>query len=218
MALVANAILVILSLILGARLVKQYQRRPRSHTRWYAVGLLLTAVAAFPELYNQAMGSLPTVLWWVYWSTGSALVGFLAVGTAYLISPRVGQIMLAVVGVLALWVIVATLLTAGPSPEVVAHESMAKAPNATIKLPFLIQNILGSLVILGGTLFSFIRTRAIYNVWIALGTLVFASGGAAAGLVDFPGAFYFTQSVGMILLYMGVTGAGAHRPAATVAG
>jgi hypothetical protein len=218
MALVANAILVVLSLILGIRLIRQYQRRPRSHTGWYAVGLLLTAVAAFPELYNQFTGTLPTVLWWVYWSTGSTLVGFMAVGTAYLISPRVGQVALAVVGILGVWVIAATILTAGPTPELFSHESMAKAPNATIKLPFLIQNILGSLVILGGTLFSFVRTRAIYNVWIALGTLVFASGGAAAGLVDFPGAFYFTQSVGMILLYVGVTGAGAYRPSVTATG
>jgi hypothetical protein len=219
MSLVANLLLVFLSLLLGLRLLKRYADRPRPHTLWYAVGLLLTAVAATPELYVQAMGALPTPLWWIYWATASSLVGFLAVGTAYLLGPRVGQVALAVTYALVLWLVAAVLLTAGPAPSPISHDMLSKAPTVAVKLPFLIQNIAGSLLILGGAVWSFIRTRAVYNVWIALGTIIFASGGAAAGFLSFPGAFYVAQAVGIVVLYAGVSQSVAPRPAkATVAG
>ncbi|HLN60716.1 MAG TPA: hypothetical protein VK464_04120 [Symbiobacteriaceae bacterium] len=212
MSLVANSLLVILSLALGLRLLKRYKDRPRPHTLWYAVGLLLTAVAALPELYLQAAGSLVTPLWWLYWMTASSLVGFLAVGTAYLLAPRVGQVTLGLVYALVLWLVAVTIMTAGPAPVGVTHETLNHAPTVAVKIPFLIQNIAGSMLILIGAAYSYIRTRALYNVWIALGTIVFASGGASAGLLDFPGVFYFTQTAGIILLYLGVSQSVAPRP------
>lgn len=218
MALIANALLVILSVSLGVRILRQHLERPRAHKLYYSIGLLLTGLAAFPELYHKLSGGLPTGLWWLYWASASTLVGFLGVGTAYLLSERFGKIMLGVVALLATWVVVATLLTAGPTPAVLTVESMAKAPTAAIKLPFVIQNILASLVIFGGAILSYVRTRGVYNIYIALGTLVFASGGAAAGLLAFPGAFYFTQTAGMILLYAGVALSGAQRPAQRLSG
>lgn len=204
MALVANITLVALSLILGIRLLRQYATRPRPHSLWYSVGLLLTAVAAFPELYYELTGQVPPLLWWLYWSTASSLVGLLAVGTAYLFSLRFGQATLAVVALLSLWVAAATLLTSGPGPAAIGAGMFHKAPTAAIKLPFLLQNIGGSLVIFGGALLSFIRTRGLYAVLIALGTLVFASGGGAAGNTEYGFIFAFSQTIGVLLLYSGV--------------
>lgn len=204
MALVANMVLVGLSLFLGIRLLRQYATRPRAHTRWYAVGLLLTAVAAFPELYYELTGQVPTALWWLYWSAASSLVGFLAVGTAYLFSPRFGQVTLAAAALLSLWVATATVLTAGAGPATLSESIFHKAPTAAIKLPFLLQNIGGSLVIFAGALLSFIRTRGLYALLIALGTLVFASGGWAAGNTQAGFIFAVTQTAGITLLYAGV--------------
>jgi hypothetical protein len=215
MALAANLLLVLLSLVMGLRLIRQYSVRRRSHTLWYAVGLLLLAAAAFPEVYYRITDQLPTPLWWLYWMTASATVGFLGVGTGYLVSPLFGRITLAITLVLTAAVAVATVVTGGPAPEVVTDAALTRAPSAAIKLPFVLQNAIGSLVIFGGAIWSYLRTRGLYALWIALGTLVFAGGGAAAGLLKFPGAFYFTQSAGILLLYAGVTQSGGSRKSHT---
>lgn len=217
-ALVANSLLVALSLAMGVRLLRQNAARPRAHTLWYAVGLLLTAVAAAPELCIKLADGLVTPLWWLYWVAASSLVGFLAVGTAYLIGPRWGKVSLVVVCLLTAWLAVMTVATAGPAPALVTEVTLSKAPNGMIKLPFLLQNIAGALLILGGALWSFYKTRGVSNLFIALGTMVFSAGGAAAGILKFPGVFYLTQTAGIILLYAGVTQAGARRPNRTVAG
>ncbi|HEY8346963.1 MAG TPA: hypothetical protein VIL07_06770 [Symbiobacteriaceae bacterium] len=205
MAAVASLVVVLLSLILGWRLLSRYRQRPRPHTLWYGVGLIMTALAGLPEFWAQAFGTVPQVLWWIYWVTASALVGFLAVGTSYLLSQRFGGIALATVVALTVWLTVATLLTAGPAPAAELETAFRSAPSPEIKLPFLLMNILGSLIIFGGALYSLIRTRLLYNLWILLGTLSFSAGGAAAGLLEFPGVFAFTQMLGIILLYLGVS-------------
>lgn len=205
MTTIANAVLVGLSLILGIRLLRQYAVRPRPHSLWYAVGLLLVALAAIPELYFSLTDQVPTLLWWLYWSTASALVGFLSVGSAYLLSPRLGKVALGVIVALTAWVVAATLLTGGTGPAVMSAEVFRKAPTAAIKLPFLLQNIGGSMVILVGAFISFIRTRGLFAILIALGTFVFAGGGAAAGLLQYSQIFAFTQTFGIILLYAGVS-------------
>lgn len=202
MVMVANVTLIVLSLILGIKLLRTYSTRPRPHTLWYAVGLLITAVAAFPELYYELTGAVPTALWWVYWSTASSLVGFLSVGTAYLISPRLGRIALTVVLATTAWVAVATILYAGAGP---GPEMFRQAPNGYVKLPFLLQNIGGSLLILVGALISFIKTRGLFAILIAAGTFVFAAGGGASGLMQYAQIFAFTQTAGILLLYAGVS-------------
>lgn len=205
MALVANLLLVVLSLVLGLRLIGQYRTRPRPHTLWYAVGLLLAAVAAFPEVYLKLTGGIATPLWWLYWPTASGVVGFLAVGTAYLLSPRAGQITLVGAVLLTLLILVFTITTAGPAPTVITDATFAKAPTRAVKIPFVIQSSVGALVILGGAVWSYIKTRGMYAVWITLGTLVFSAGGASSGLLTIPGIFYFTQAAGILLLYLGVS-------------
>ncbi|MEW8978073.1 MAG: hypothetical protein AB2385_06675 [Symbiobacterium sp.] len=205
MVTIANTVLVVLSLLLGGRLLFHYARRPRPHSLWYGVGLILIACAAFPELYFELTGQIPTALWWLYWSTASGCVAYLSVGSAYLLHQRFGQVSLAVMVALTVWVAAATLLTGGTGPAVVATEAFRSAPTAAIKLPFLLQNIGGSLIILAGALISFVRTRAAFTLLIALGTFVFASGGAAAGLMEFSQIFAFTQTAGILLLYAGVS-------------
>lgn len=205
MALVANTILIVLSLILGVRLLRKYGSHPVPHTLWYAVGLLLTAAAALPEFFYEMTGQVPTVLWWLYWAAASSLVGFLSVGTAHLLSPRFGKVTLAAVALLTGWVIIATVLTAGAGPAVVGAEMFRKAPTAVIKLPFLLQNIGGSMVILVGAVISFVKTHKPFGLLIALGTMVFAAGGSAAGLMKYSQIFAFTQTAGIVLLYAGVS-------------
>lgn len=205
MSLFANGLLVFLSIVMGLRLLRQYQSRPRSHSLWYAVGLLLTAVAAGAEVWAQAAGALPTVLWWLYWVSASSLVGFLAVGTAYLLGPRIGQAALTVALLLTVWLAASVVAAAGAGPSMIGEATLTRAPNAVVKLPFLLQNILGALLILVGALWSYVRTRAAYNLLIAAGTMVFSSGGAVAGFLHIPAFFYFTQAVGIVLLYLGVS-------------
>lgn len=211
---VANSVLVVLSLLLGGRLLAHYGRRKRPHSLWYGVGLILIALAALPELVYELTGQVPAVLWWLYWSTASGCVAFLSVGSAYLLSQRFGQIVLALAAATAVWVIAATLLTAGTGPEVVASEAFRSAPTAAIKLPFLLQNIGGSLIILVTAILSFVRTRAAFALLIAAGVFVFAVGGGSAGLLAFSQIFAFTQTAGIVLLYAGVSLSLRPRPGA----
>lgn len=202
---IASLVVVLLSLILGIRLLVRNRKRPRPHTLWYAVGLIVTALAGLPEFWYHAFNSVPQVLWWDYWVTASALVGFLAVGTSFLLSRRFGVASLVTVLGLTVWLAVATVLTAGPAPTSGLETAFRSAPTAAIKLPFLLMNIAGALVIFAGAIYSLIRTRMLYNLWIALGTLSFSAGGALAGLLQFPGVFAFTQIAGIVLLYLGVS-------------
>jgi len=205
MVTVANATLVGLSLFLGGRLLLHYHNRPRPHTLWYGVGLVLIALAALPELYFELTGQIPALFWWLYWSTASGCVGFLSVGSAYLLSERFGKVTLAVMAALTVWVVAATLLTGGTGPAVVGTEAFRSAPTGAIKLPFLLQNIGGSLLILAGAAISLARTRAVFALLIALGTFVFAGGGAVSGLLQYSQLFAFTQTLGILLLYAGVS-------------
>lgn len=211
MALLANALLVILALFMGVRLTAQYRRRPRPHTLWYAIGLLLTAVAAAPELWHSFTTAIPLPLWWLYWMTAATLVGALGAGSAYLISAKFGKVAAGVVVVLTVWIVVATVLTVQPAPLEAGHAIFLKAPTTQVKLPFVIQNILGALTIFGVAIWSFIKTRGMYNVWIALGTLLFSSGGTLASRGYPAVAFYAAQAVGIVVLYFGVTAAGSSR-------
>ncbi|MDF2630037.1 MAG: hypothetical protein K0R39_3868 [Symbiobacteriaceae bacterium] len=214
--LVASILLILLSLVMGVRLLRQYSARPRPHTLWYAVGLLLTALAAFPEFYIRLTNGLVTPLWWLYWVAASALVGYLAVGTAYLISPTAGKVTLTAISLLTLWLAIATVMTAGPAPDTTTVETLSRAPNGTIKLPFALQSSIGGMLILFGALWSYYKTRYVSNLYIALGALFFSAGGALAGLVAFPGVFALTQSAGIIALYVGVTQSGGqHRSSST---
>lgn len=214
---ISSLVVVLLSLVLGIRLLDRNRKRPRPHTLWYAVGLIMTAAAGLPEFWYHAFKSIPTALWWVYWVAASALVGFLAVGTSYLISRRFGVGALVAVLGLTAWLTVATVLTAGPAPTTGLETAFRSAPTAQIKLPFLLMNIAGATVIFAGAIYSLIRTRMLYNLWIALGTLSFSAGGALAGLMNFPGVFAITQILGICLLYLGVSQSIRPRPKSSAA-
>jgi len=215
-ALVASILLIVLSLAMGVRLLRQYSARPRPHTLWYAIGLLLTALAAFPEFYIRLTDGLVTPLWWLYWVAASALVGYLGVGTAYLISPTWGKYTLIGVSLLTAWLAVATVMTAGPAPAAITVETLSKAPTGAIKLPFALMSSISGMLILFGALWSYYKTRYVSNLYIALGALFFSAGGALSGLLSFPGVFALTQAAGIIALYVGVTGSGGQRrPAST---
>lgn len=211
---VANSVLIVLSLLLGGRLLMHYRTKPRPHSLWYGVGLILIACAALPELYYELTGQVPALLWWLYWSTASGCVAFLSVGSAYLLSERFGKGALAAAVLTAVWVVAATLLTGGTGPAVVSSEAFRSAPTAAIKLPFLLQNIGGSLIILIAAILSFVRTRAAYALLITAGVFVFAFGGASAGLMRISQIFAFTQTAGILLLYAGVTLSLRPRPRA----
>ncbi|WP_043713913.1 hypothetical protein [Symbiobacterium thermophilum] len=202
---IANSVLVVLSLLLGGRLLMHYRNKPRPHSLWYGVGLILIACAALPELVYELTGQVPAVLWWLYWSSASSCVAFLSVGSAYLISQKFGKGALVTAAVTTAWVVAATLLTGGMGPAVLSSEAFRSAPTGAIKLPFLLQNICGAMLILVTAIMSFVRTRAPFALLIAGGVFMFASGGASAGLLEFSQIFAFTQTAGILLLYAGVS-------------
>ena len=55
-----------------------------------------------------------------------------------------------------------------------------------------------------GALYSWYRSRLSYNLWIALGALVFSAGGAIGKYLGIYQLFYIFQAIGSIVLYYGI--------------
>lgn len=82
--------------------------------------------------------------------------------------------------------------------KVVAGQAMSSS--VRVFSPLL--TIPGSLALIGGAAYSWIRTRASYNLFIALGTIVIAGAGGLARF-GWPGALYLGEMLGLICLFYG---------------
>lgn len=214
---IASTMTSVVAWILAVQLGLRYLRRRRMHTLLYAVSLGLFALAAAADAVAHVAGAIPVVLFRLYWFAAAGLVGMMALGTGTLIVPftdpdwlgRLGRgltlaAMAAVTGLL-LWLLAAVLLMP-VTPEQLIHGPgvLTKAPPGP-KAPFVLTNIVGTLLIFAGALWSYWKVRAGYTLLIALGALVFALGGTAASLGG-ELLFYSSQILGTLVLYTGVSG------------
>lgn len=217
---VASAVTALVSLVLAVRLGQRFWQRRRLHSLLYALGLALAAVAAGADFAALTAGRWPVAAYRLYWFSASALVGLMGMGSGLLVmallsQQRVARSLMAVVnGALALLVVwlAAAAATFAINPELLAAagELATRAP-AGVKLPFVLTSSIGALVIFGGAIWSWWKSRRSYNLLIALGTLFFAAGGAAGNLGGVAG-FYGAHLLGSIILYLGVAGSLEPRP------
>jgi hypothetical protein len=187
-------------------------KRPRPERVVWFVAFLVFAVAAAAEVVGTTLGWNP-VLAKVYYLSGAVLVvGLLALGEAYLLWPA--RMPAAAPGIALLVVaIAATAVWSAPVdsamlPEIGWH-ALERGP-VLVALAVSI-NAGGTLVLVGGALFSAFRSRATAGwsrraagcLLIAAGAILVASGGTLTRLGR-PEYLYLAMSAGIAVIFAGV--------------
>lgn len=177
-----------------ALLFTQWIRRRKPHQLAWAAGFLLYAVAACMEAYSEFTGDWDATVYRIYIVLAASMVGFLGLGTLYLVTKKrtlPNLYLLFVVFCLGLFFggvfatdLIEENLVAGITVGGTALGSGGSFPRV-MSLPF---NITGTLLLLGGSAWSIIkfwpkreyRYRVWANVLIIIGTLVIAGAGSMA--------------------------------------
>ncbi|MRR11892.1 hypothetical protein EG835_05360 [bacterium] len=175
-------------------LLAQWAKRRKPHQLAWSVGFLFYAVAAVMEAYSEFTGDWNQTVYRFYIVLAASMVGFLGLGTLYLITKKRTlpnlylAFVLACLGIFLYGVFTTELITenlvAGITVGGSALGSGGSFPRV-MSLPF---NITGTLLLLGGSAWSIIkflpkkeyRYRVWANVLIIVGTLIIAGAGSMA--------------------------------------
>ncbi len=221
---VADAVLPVAAALLAALftilLLRSFRSRPAGQKALWAAGFAFFAVATTCEAIAQRAGWSPALFRSYYLAGGVLTVGYLGAGSAWLLLPRRGRDLLlgglavatvAAVIAVALASVDAHLLAVTPSGR--PPENGALGGHAFLwAVAF---NSLGTLTLVGGSLYSIVRRRRVSaNVWIASGAVVVALATGMSRAGDYS-LVYLGQLVGIALMFSGFTFAGRKpQPAA----
>jgi hypothetical protein len=210
-----------LGLVFTALVVRQYLRRRRPHQAAWAAGLLLYTIAALMEAWSEYSGTWNPTVYRIYIVFAASLVGFLGLGTLYLVVKRrlwghVYLVLLCVCMAVFLYgTFTDTLVTEKLVPGITVG---GQALGASLSFPRVMSlpiNITGSILLFGGALYSiwrFLRRREFaYRMWanvlIAAGAILLAFVGSRARLGNSAG-LYPAEMVGAALMLAGFLMAG----------
>ncbi|MCL4473516.1 MAG: hypothetical protein M1539_05175 [Actinobacteria bacterium] len=181
-------------------------RRNPAHLAW-SFALFLFGLGTACD-FLASVGNWTPLIAKTYYVTGAMIVvGYLALGTLYLLAPRlIARIWLVIMAVLS---IMAVFLVARAgvdtsilhSPDQPGWQAIDRS--AAIKAIMITINGLGTLIIVGGAGYSAIRGRyARANILIALGTLLVAGAGSmtALGSAEFNS---IGQAAGITVMFAG---------------
>ena len=206
---IAASLSVVVSAVFAGAMALRYARRRRPHQLAWAAGLAMFTLAALAGVLARSGGATETE-YRVFYLFGAILnVAWLALGTVYLLAPRVAR--------RALWAVL--VFTAVAALAVFTSPVDLSAATDTGKgfdqapLPRILAGIgsgIGSLVLIAGALWSawaFLRQRhqgrrALGNIVIAAGVLVAALGGTAA-FTGASGVVEWTNFVGVSCIFAG---------------
>lgn len=206
---------------------KQYLERKKPHQLAWTVGLLFYAVAALMEAYSEYTQTWDPTVYRIYIVLAASLVGFLGLGSLYLIAKRRiwGHIFLTYNVLMFLIFIYGTFTRPLVREKLVAGITVGgKALGESLSYPrvcSLFFNVPGTFFLLGGAIYSiflFARKKEYaYRMWanvlIALGTMVIAAAGSMARMGQTIG-LYPAEMVGSALLLWGFLKAGTLRKGA----
>jgi hypothetical protein len=211
----------VLGFVFTALVFRQWLARRKPHQAAWSVGLLFYAVAAVMEAWSEYSGAWNPTVYRVYIVLAASLVGFLGLGTLYLLARRRrwGDIYLAfnLVCLVVFFVgsFTATLQLDKLVPGITVGGQGLGPSMSFPRLMSLFFNIPGSILLVGGAVLSiwrFARKREYaYRVWanvlIAAGALLIAFVGSRARLGNTAG-LYPAEMVASALLLAGFLMAG----------
>jgi N-terminal 7TM region of histidine kinase len=209
----------VISAAFAATLWRQYRRRPRAYLAAWAVALAIYAVAALTEVIGAASGWNPLLYRIYYFFGGITVVGVLALGTIYLLAPRFGRValwLLVVLAAIGLAGIVGASLQPGlldthqvPSVDTIRLEQGTF--NVVAILMAAVLNIVGSVILIGGALWSAYgawrrgsaQSRLVANILIAGGAFIVAGASTLFRVFHVYELFYVGQAIGVLVMFGG---------------
>jgi hypothetical protein len=211
-----------LALACAVTLLADYLRRPRPDKFVWVMAFAMFWLAAAAKVLADLSGWTPLLARAYYVFGATLVVGYLALGELYLLLPRRWADRAAGL-VAALTALSVALVWRAPVASDITEqgwEALERGPALTaLTLGF---NALGTLILIGGCLYSVVRMRRVRAVrrrtlglaLIAGGTLVVASGGTLTrfGSEQY---FYIAMALGVGLIFAGylrARGPGVSRP------
>ena len=199
----------------------QYLQRRRMHQLAWAIGLFLYALAAAMEAFSESSGTWHPFIYRIYIVIAASLVGFLGLGTLYLVARkrRWGDyyfiFLVACMVVFFIGTFTTTLDLAKLVPGItVGGQALGESLSFPrfMSLPI---NITGTILLFGGALWSIVRFigkreyayRVVANALIAAGAAVLAALGSRARLGNTAG-LYPAEMVAAVLMLAGFLVAG----------
>jgi len=207
----------IVSFVFAFIVFRRYARKGGAHLLLWGVGMIFYGIGGFCEAYFGAFGwnSLIFRSWYLF---GAILVAaWLGQGTVYLLAKRrIANITMAVLLVASIYAAF-RIFTAELDPGLLTtsvHTGSELSGHAIVTsgirtlTPFF--NIYGVVTLVGGAVYSawiFFRKRVLLhrvigNILIAVGALAPAFGGAFSRF-GIPGALYFGELIGAVLIFAG---------------
>src|SRR3954453_2512657 len=198
----------LLALAFSLLLLRSFRARPAGQKAFWAGGFLLFAAATAAEALAQHGGWTPTLFRTYYLCGGILAVAYLGAGSAWLLLPPRGRDWLLGTLATATFAAVITVALAQVDSGTLARAAGGRPPDngAIAGHAFLwaaTLNSLGTLALLGGSLFAIARRiRVRQNLWIAGGALVvaLATGLSRNGDYSF---VYLGQLAGLALMFCG---------------
>ena len=192
---------------------RSFLQRPAGQKAFWAAGFACFAVATVCEAAGQRLGWSPALFRTYYVAGGVLTVGFLGAGSAWLLLPRRGRD--ALLGALAVGALAAALSIwlAPVDAQALAATASGRPPDNSVLgghafLWAVAFNSLGSLALIGGSLYSIARRRRVSaNAWIASGAIVVALATGLSRTGDYS-LVYLGQLIGIALMFCGFTFAG----------
>lgn len=200
-------------------LVMRYRRRHSPYYLWWAASFYFYAMTFVTQI--ATVGYHWTIVWYQIYVIGSAsLVGTMSVGTSYLAFPRTWSRRYALVIAVLIAGLVAATLSHAPQLAGGTWRSLNAGFGivGVTRVMYIILSALGGSVVWVGALWSFWRSRHIYNLLIAGGVMIAGLAGTLAsqglGTIAFP----LANIVALLLIFWGYVQAreSRSRPASRV--
>jgi hypothetical protein len=207
----------IISFVFAVVIFKRFSDRGGAHNLLWGIGMVFYGIGGFCEAYFGAFGWNDTIfrMWYLF---GAILVAaWLGQGTVYLLARRKwANVAMAILLGLSLFAAF-RVFTAELDPSLLttsAHTGSELSGHAIITPGIRsltpIFNLYGTIALVGGAVYSafifwrkrILLHRTIGNIMIAIGALAPAFGGAFSRF-GIPGALYFGELFGAILIFAG---------------
>ena len=209
----------LISAAFAVTLWTQYHSRPRPYLFAWALALSFYAIAALTEVIGAAGGWTPLLYRTYYFFGAIILVGVLALGTIYLLFPRFSRPALWILVVLAALglagVLGATLQTAALQTRQVPGTDTIRVEGGALNVIAILMaaliNIIGSVILIGGALWSAYAawrrggaaSRVLANVLIAAGAFIVAGASSLTRVFHVYEVFYVGQAIGVLVMFGG---------------
>jgi hypothetical protein len=190
-----------ISAVFAVLVFRQWLARRKPYRLAWSLGLGLYAVAALTQGLAEAYGWSDGI-YKMYYLVAAPLVAVLGVGSVFLLSRRGGYAFAAYTAILFAafaWVIAtASVIESAFAEPIPGGDGFS----ASVRLWSPLFTVPGSLALIGIAAYSYWKTRLAFNLWIGVGALVVAAGGALTRF-DMPWALYLSELIGIALMFWG---------------